>query len=215
MSSVKIHLVKSQQIPADLKKRLYALLPAAMQEEMDRFMFEADQNRFLLARLLVCRALASEQNPLDTLAGWKQSEYGRPFIPGLSAFNLSHSGSHIILAYADFDLGIDLEKVRQLDFDLFTNYMTEREWEEIGRWDDPLSRFFHYWTIKEAVMKAEGLGFHLPLEEISLSPSEAWVRGRKWHLRKLDLGAEYPCHLALEKDEPLELQIEDPAGWFA
>lgn len=189
----------------DFIKRRTPELPDFMQEGVRSFVFEMDQMRSLAAKLLVVEALAPKRPVTELLSNWKTGEYGCPYIPGKTHFNLSHSGNVVIIAVGHRPLGIDVEQIRDVDFELLKNYMRTEEWEDIYRSDDPRARFFHYWTVKEALMKAEGMGFHLPLEEIALTGSGAVIRGKQWHLQSLSIKDGYHAHLATE--EPLTFSL--------
>lgn len=177
-------------------------LPASMQEEAERFVFDSDKIRFAAARWLAWHQCGDGAEPKVWLDAWKTGEFGRPYVPGSADFNLTHSGAMVALSTADQITGLDVEQIREIDLDLFGSYMTDAQWEEIRSSKEPFTRFFHYWTIKEAVMKALGLGFRLPLEEIELRANDrALVRGKTWHLKSLDLEPGYAAHIATE--EPL------------
>jgi 4'-phosphopantetheinyl transferase len=115
----------------------------------------------------------------------------------------------------DAPLGLDVERIKRLDFELFRPYMTAAEWRDIEGAEEPPARFFHYWTAKEAVMKAEGLGFHLPIHEIRIEGAVARVRDRLWHLQPLALTSGYAAHLATpEAPSPAALHWQDWRAWL-
>jgi len=177
-------------------------LPPFARQEIEAYVHEEDQLRSALGKWLIHACVAGGMGlPSETLAAWKTDPYGRPSLPGRPAFNLTHSGRVVALAYRLPDeqnaaLGLDVERIKRLDFELFGPYMSEPEWREIRTAEDPETRFFHFWTAKEAVMKAEGLGFHLPIEDIHVKGPLARVKGRVWHLHPLDLKTGYAAHLA-------------------
>ncbi len=102
-------------------------------------------------------------------------------------FNLSHEGDWVVLASEPIDLvGIDVMKVglRGGDKDVgkflhnMQNCFTKHEWTTIRGipCDDDkkkritdtetLRRFFYYWTLKEAYIKAVGVGLELDLQRL-------------------------------------------------
>ncbi len=217
-------------------------LPAPMAESLRQYVQAADRARGLALRLLVRLAVADLPSPeavktghsmSDPLDHWHQDRYGRPYVPGLPRFNATHSGRMVALAIrwrapgpqpdADAGLGLDVEAYRPVDFRLMEHYMRPREWTDIQTHPEPRQRFFHYWTAKEALMKAEGLGFHLPLEEIDLQQGQAGllqgaldsafarIRGRTWILHRpappATFGADYALHLACPENAP-QLRVQ-------
>lgn len=98
------------------------------------------------------------------------SPYGKPEIPGNPIyFNLAHSRSTILIALCrDSPVGIDLEYLdRDTDIlEVARTSFTPAESRQIALLpvpDDRHRAFFHCWTRKEAVVKADGRGLSLPL----------------------------------------------------
>ena len=92
-----------------------------------------------------------------------QDGSGKPYIPGGSVnFNLSHSGSILVLAVSEsLEVGIDLEQLenRRSNPDymrLAERFFTEEEAEYIA--SSGLSDFIRIWTMKEACVKLKGTG---------------------------------------------------------
>lgn len=141
-------------------------------DELDRaarFVFERDRRRFILARstlrLLVGRYL--DLSPTQVI--FQYGPHGKPALiegqqspPGLQ-FNVSHSGEYCLYAIAwGRQVGVDIEVIRSdVEYlSLAERFFTRREYEKLrhtSKQDQP-ERFFHYWTCKEAYLKARGLG---------------------------------------------------------
>ncbi|MFT4600044.1 MAG: 4'-phosphopantetheinyl transferase [Arenicella sp.] len=97
---------------------------------------------------------------------------GKPFSvdnPKLR-FNMSNSGRRVVYAFSlDEEIGIDLERLREMaDLDelIEKNYNTyERNY--INKLPEKRQyRFFKFWTIKEAYLKAIGVGMRIPPEDL-------------------------------------------------
>jgi 4'-phosphopantetheinyl transferase len=65
-------------------------------------------------------------------------------------------------------VGIDLEEIRELAIDDFRDQFTEGEWKTIVSAREPLITFYHYWTAKECIIKADGRGLNLPLASLEI-----------------------------------------------
>jgi 4'-phosphopantetheinyl transferase len=88
-------------------------------------------------------------------------------------FNLAHSAGLVLCAVAcGRDVGVDVEDLRRRPVDpaVVRRYCSPAEIADIesqrDSWHD---RFLRYWTLKEAYLKARGLGVAMPLAEISFT----------------------------------------------
>jgi 4'-phosphopantetheinyl transferase len=124
-----------------------------------RFKVEDGRRNFVAARgalrTLLGRYLAEDPTALRFAAG----PQGKPRLdpPQELQFNVSHSGAAGLIAIAETDVGVDVEKVgpRQ-DLDgLARRIFTEREREAI---DGDMASFYRHWVAKEAFVKATGRG---------------------------------------------------------
>ena len=134
------------------------------------FRREADQRRALLARGLL-RETLSRYVPVPPSA-WEfaAGTHGRPEIASPAGsrlrFNLSHTGSLVACALTlNDEIGVDLEDVRRNwdVLELAERVFTPAESADL-RGLAPAARqrrFFELWTLKEAYLKARGLGFTL------------------------------------------------------
>lgn len=112
----------------------------------------------------------------------ERGAHGKPFAPEHPAlhFNLSHAGSHVLLAFAsDQPLGIDLECIdrRVAPEAISARYFAPAEHAALAAMDGERRKvaFLQAWTGKEAVLKAlgEGLVFGLHRVEFALDASGA------------------------------------------
>jgi 4'-phosphopantetheinyl transferase len=90
------------------------------------------------------------------------------------SFNLSHSGSTVLLGIAESgDLGVDVEAVRKIaDVDgLAHRCFSVREIEALAACtaNEKLRAFFRAWTRKEAFLKALGTGLRIDPRSFSVS----------------------------------------------
>ncbi len=201
-----------ESVDLQLIERASAKLPEKMRDEVAHYVQIMDQARSAFGKLLIHRFAGGGADPLSSLSTWHTDRNGRPSLPGRPPFNLTHSGRLVAIATRQQEnegpVGLDVERIKLIDFELFAPYMTESEWQDIRLSNNSCDRFFHFWTAKEAVMKAEGLGFNLPIREIHLQGELANVRGRTWQLSRPDFGKDYAAHLA-----SAEQTIPGPVMW--
>jgi phosphopantetheinyl transferase (holo-ACP synthase) len=86
----------------------------------------------------------------DTLNPVITRENGKPFVENLPVhISLSHSADAIVAAVSKNVVGIDIEKIKPLNY----KGIAERFFESVP---ETLEGFFEMWTAKEAIKKATG-----------------------------------------------------------
>jgi len=139
------------------------------------------RRRFALCRAalraILCRQLGCGNERLS----FGSSDHGKPFAlvdeePAAVSFNLSHSGKHGLIALVPHGrLGVDVEEcVPRRDFDELSEAVFGPHEQSAlacvhGR--DRVQLFFRLWTIKEALVKALGLGFTLDVSQFEVPPA--------------------------------------------
>ncbi len=185
----------------------------------ERFYFERHRKEFLLGKVLV-RTVLSEYGGLNP-SQWKfiENEYGKPALAvgqnGSSIyFNLSHSGDRLVMAVGKHEfLGIDIERSdrKRRVKKIADRYFSARELQPLLELEElaQQERFYDLWTLKEAYIKARGMGLALSLKQFGfdfetgelislyLDPEmDDNVDG--WQFWQLDAGAEYKLALAVK-----------------
>ena len=133
--------------------------------------------------------------------------FGRPYVDHGVDLNVSHSDGYVICALTSQGrIGIDIEKIKPIDFTDFKNCMSSAEWKKIKESKNMYASFYDFWTIKESTLKADGRGLFLPLEKVETHENKVILDGRSWFLTKLDICPESSCHLACDlKNKQLEI----------
>jgi 4'-phosphopantetheinyl transferase len=141
------------------------------------------RREFLVSRGLVRRVLGRLLAVPPATLSFVRGEHGKPALGGLAAgrlrFNLSHTHGLVVLAVTrDVELGIDVEWPRRRGrlLDIAARFFHPDELAALcalppGR---RRGRFFALWTLKEAYLKARGLGVPAPLRQYCFS-----FRGRR------------------------------------
>jgi 4'-phosphopantetheinyl transferase len=161
-----------------LLNRYRAMLSEGERQRELRFRLPEHRRCYLVTRALL-RTVLSRYAKLDPAAwSFAVNAYGKPEIAnpyqanqGLS-FNLSHTDGLIVLGIAaGGPIGVDAENMRSRPAPLRiapTFFATE---ERVAlrslALDEQQERFFSYWTLKEAYIKARGMGLSIPLDKIS------------------------------------------------
>ena len=157
------------------------MLPADEMERLGKFRFAEHKKRYLVGRALLRTKLAECVGIEPSLIVLTRGTHGRPFLAQSQQvdnlqFNLSYTdGLVAIVMISDKQVGVDIENTsRQIDcLDIARSYFAQAEYQELQLLSEPRRsvRFFEFWTLKEAYMKARGLGLQMALDEVNFAPS--------------------------------------------
>lgn len=193
----------SKELPEDVYKRCLIFLPDSLRDKHFRYRRWQDRAADLYGKILLIRGLQKFGFDYSSLENLNYTDHGRPHLTGSVDFNISHSGDYIVCAIGnEIKLGVDIEEIKPVDFSDFENLMTEEQWRLIKTASNPIKTFFKYWAIKESIIKADGRGLSIPLNDILITDEMAYYETR-WYLKELDIDANYCANLAsnIEKQE--------------
>lgn len=144
-----------------------------------RYRFERDRRRFIAARGLLRRLLASYSGTGPRSLAFSYNRYGKPAILPSSesdvlCFNLSHAANRALFAVSwNRQVGVDIEYHRS---EVDCAALSERFFSSDERAalkalpaEKQRDAFFRCWTRKEAYIKATSEGMSLPLDSFSVS----------------------------------------------
>jgi 4'-phosphopantetheinyl transferase len=172
--TVDVWLVASDAIGDDLLHRYQALLAPAERERWQRFLVRGAAIQYLVGRALLRTSLSRYTRVPANAWVFETNAYGCPYLaPPLARhslrFNLSHTGGLVACAISrGGDVGVDVENVTR-DVDPLALAPTVFAVPEIADIEaaaptERRQRFFAYWTLKEAYIKARGMGVSLALD---------------------------------------------------
>jgi len=186
LSDDEVHVYLSERVPddPDVRAGYHALMSADERARYQRFALPRLQETHLLARALVRSTLSRYARAAPESWRFEVGVYGKPEVigvPGLR-FNLSHTDGLLACVVASgCDVGVDVEDAhRRSEFRRVARRFfaaaevaaleplpadAQREW------------FFDIWTLKEAYIKARGLGLPLPLKQFAFERSESAAIG--------------------------------------
>jgi 4'-phosphopantetheinyl transferase len=225
-----------EQIDGMSADRAEALLSAEERARMRRFRWQDDRRRYLGAHALVRTAL-SRRRPTTRPESWQfvLGEHGRPEVaPEPQSdlrFNLSHTNGIVAcVVTTERDVGVDVERLESAPPDLaLLEGLAQSEARDVEAQpsDTRQARFLAIWTLKEAYLKARGLGLAMGLDQFAFelggveqeatqSP-EIRVRfepganddPRRWHFMRLSPGPRHVLAVAalVEPGELLAVRV--------
>lgn len=175
--AIELWCATPSQIDESLMSEYRKLLSETERAQEMRMYFNRDRCRYLVTRALV-RIVLSKYAPVAP-EDWvfALSQYGKPSISRPHSFaadisfNITHGGNLIIIAVTrGIDIGVDTESIssRLAPLGVLKSSFSSSEISSILSLseDEKNQRFYEHWTLKEAYVKARGLGTYIPLEAV-------------------------------------------------
>jgi 4'-phosphopantetheinyl transferase len=211
-----------EPLPVEQFHSLLGLIPTTYHQSIGKYRRWQDAHAALLGKILLHIALEKAGHSPD-LGRLQYTDWKKPFFPAGPTFNISHSGNRVVcILGTDTRIGIDIELLKPFSFDGFEAQFTPAEWAAIQTAPSPMTAFFHFWTAKESLIKADGRGLGIPLQELDLTkPNPIQLDGKRWSVHDLPFFDGYACHMAIEDPTPdapppaIELRDIDPADLAA
>jgi 4'-phosphopantetheinyl transferase len=191
-----IHIWITQQHESLNKGRfdeLAAGMPEIVRKELFAYKRWEDAQASLFGKLLLKQALQELGIPFS-IQDLSVLNKDRPFIDVSFDFNISHSGDYIVLALSKANkVGIDIEKHRQLDIQLFRKYFSEEEWDQIMDAETSSAAFFTFWAIKESAIKCDGRGVEVLGKTKTLNNNSIECDGQLLFYSMINIHEDYSC----------------------
>lgn len=105
----------------------------------------------------------------------KKGRHGKPYLEGFNfQFSLSHSGSYALCAYAKQSIGADLQQIRGNLPNNIRKILSQEEENFLSKQiaEERKALFFRLWARKESLIKWDGRGLRIPLEQLSFVKDE-------------------------------------------
>jgi 4'-phosphopantetheinyl transferase len=218
-AAIHIYLGRLDEVNTSrVRSACMAMLCPEERQQAERFAFDRHREQYVLAHGLV-RAALSRSAPEVHPAAWRfqRDHYGRPFIAHPQrteplCFSLSHTDGLVACVVSPCEaVGIDVEATDRptAPLEVAEAFFSPEELADLLALPAPQrnDRFFDYWTLKEAYIKARGMGLHLPLDKFSIriAPEQklgiAFARDfdddpERWHFLRLSPSARHRLAVA-------------------
>ena len=179
-----------------------ALLTATEKAKQQRYKFAKDRHDALITRAFIRDLLSYYERQHPTDWQFERGDKGKPEVINCELplrFNLSHTKDIIICAVTlNHDIGCDVEDISRNNdvLGIAERYFSTSEADELFSLpkEAQTSRFFDYWTLKEAYIKAWGLGLSIPLKDFSFSIGDQTHSHNKNFLIKDNINLSFADH---------------------
>jgi 4'-phosphopantetheinyl transferase len=222
---------------AESRLALTELLDLSERERMARFVFERDRRIYVLAHVLVRTMLSRFADVAPGAWRFEANAHGKPSIVEPVGyewlkFNLSHTRAGALCGVVrDAEIGVDIETMERATqcVELADRYFSPTEAAALHRAPVEQQRetFFRFWTLKEAYIKARGLGLAIPLDHFSFDLAEGGAPistrctvpptisfksdiqdvSARWQFAELDCGMGLPAAIAVDRGDVGERRI--------
>lgn len=160
----------NEHINECIYNKLMSLISHEKNERIKRYRFLDDIKRTLygdiLIRYLICKANKMKNDEIII----NRNKFGKPFIKDLTDFhfNISHSGEWVVCATNNKEVGIDVERIKNIDLNIAKRHFSEFEYKSLMKQRNKIDYFYELWTLKESYIKYIGTGLQLPLNSFSI-----------------------------------------------
>ncbi|WP_317897861.1 4'-phosphopantetheinyl transferase family protein [Aurantibacillus circumpalustris] len=192
------------------KEKSQPLLSKDEQQRCSRFVNEAEKIRYTCNHRFVRQVLAKYINQPASEINFNLSDKGKPFLENSDIlFNYSYRTTFGLLGISKRrEIGIDIEKMKLLhDLKTFADFsFSEKEKEIIFKSSDETFQdtLFTFWTFKEAMIKAIGVGLNADLTKIDLSDyyntevNKLGFNNTVYTMKQINAGPGYKAAFALK-----------------
>lgn len=204
------------------------LLNEKEREQWQKFRFEKHRHQYLITRALVRSTLSRYSGRPPESWHFIAGNHGRPEIapeepPLKLRFNVSHTEKLVAFALTlGHDIGVDVEEIHRKTncLELAQRYFSNTEADDLSQLPESKqkTRFFEYWTLKEALTKADGRGLSLSLDhftfhltpnapiQVTFAPEETKAPGH-WQFWQFQPTPNHAAAVALKKKDATPFRV--------
>lgn len=219
--------------PDEARERILPTLSSDERVRHDRFVFDRHRHEYLMTRGLARGVLSSYVGRARSELHFTANEYGRPILEdaGELRFNLSNTLFMIACAVRrdGGEVGVDAEPLARAPevMSVASTVFMDDERAALAALGDEMQRrrAVQLWTLKEAYMKARGLGMSIPPERFAID-FEPSTRLRffepivdvpdRWRLETLEIEDHLVslCVEASSRDARIDVKVRDAEALF-
>ncbi len=188
------------------------VLSSKEKERAGRFINQTDSLRYICNHRFMRKVLSGYLNIEPDKISYEYGPFGKPYINHDINFNISYRNKYGLLAISTgSEVGIDMEQEREIDdiLSFVSLYFSGNERAVIlkEKNNNQINRMFFFWTLKEALTKAQGKGVSSDFGEIDLADSFCeqpfnFVNDNNhlYELRNIRLKEEYLAAVAMQEN---------------
>ncbi len=178
-----------------------SLVPEAMRQRIARYQHAPERQSRLASRLLLRQLLRAYDLPF-TLHDVQYTSLHKPYVHPDFDFSIAHTDGLVLCSgITRGKIGIDAEKVRDIDLMDYRDVLSDIEWPLLTD-SSPQVNFWDIWTRKEALAKASGKGIVMELDQIDTTNPIVSIEAQQYRWHQVKSVANFAAHLAVSHGVP-------------
>jgi len=170
---MEIFAIKILDISQEKLENICLLIDKEKRNRIRQFRHKEDKIRTMIAEILLRTKIIEKFDISNNYIMFKKNIYGKPYLEGKPNFNfnISDSGDFVICVIDDKTIGVDIEKVRHIEYkEIAKSFFSVSEFDYIEKkqLNIQLDKFYEIWTLKESYIKCCGQGLSIPLDSFSI-----------------------------------------------
>ncbi len=174
--AVHLWLFRTSQLTPSAREGARSILDADERARSERFVFDRDRAAFIAGRAQLRLVLGLYSGTAPAQLTFSTNSYGKPALAGEAAaqdlrFNVSHTRTLVACAVTRrHEIGVDVEALGDPPFEIADRFFAAPEIAALALLPAAArpQAFYDTWTLKEAFIKARGVGLSMPLETFAL-----------------------------------------------
>ncbi len=209
MDRIKVYYTRIESDYSDKDFSLYLnYLPSYLHKKLLKVKHRNTRNSKLFGLLLMQHGLKIESSNEQVLSNLEYTSKGKPFISGASEFNISHSQNIVVCAVSNSEIGIDVEKIRDVNINNFKIYFSTDEYTDIENSSAINKSFFKYWTKKESFAKAIGEGLTISFANVNFNKNRISYNTKNLFSHEISINDNFITNICTEQQYP-NIEIEE------
>ena len=156
-----------------------------------------DRHRALFGKVMLRRGLDDHGLKDFDLKNLSYNKLQKPILPETTQFNISHAGNVVICAFNTKGLvGVDVEIIKPITLEDYEFIFDTDTFRQLRQARDQEGAFFEAWTIREAILKAEGSGLTEDAKKIIYKDGVAKFKNQNWFIKPFPVPKQHIAHLA-------------------
>ena len=185
-----------KQLSGDQYDFYIAQLSVKEQQKLSKFRRWEDATASLIGKILLMKMMQEEHRSTVSLNDMEYTKYNKPFFQNEVDFSIAHSGNYVVCAMArNGKIGIDIERMNNVDITYYKYILSHNELDCIAV-SGGHDIFYRVWTKKEAIIKADGRGLNIKLDQVNTLDNPVELEGVFWHTKDIAIDAGYSMSIA-------------------